>query len=79
MAVEKVEDNIVEANKRDYAHIWANELEKLVAWIGVWLGCCGGSWGCGGHGEGVCGKAEVEMRGGSGCEREAMDCKEVRA
>ena len=50
-----------------------------MAWIGVWLGCCGGSWGCGGHGEGVCGKAEVEMRGGSGCEREAMDCKEVRA
>ena len=41
------EDNTAEVSKVDHAHIWANEHKALMVWIGVRLGCCGGSQGCG--------------------------------
>ncbi len=43
IAEKKGEDNTAEATKVDHVHVWVDELEELMAWIG---------------GEGVCSKAE---------------------
>ncbi len=34
IAEEEREDNTAEATKVGHAHVWANELKELVAWIG---------------------------------------------
>lgn len=37
VAENETEDNTAEAIKGDHAHVWANELEELMAWIdGRW-------------------------------------------
>ena len=59
LTVEKVEDDAVEVNKRDHAHVWVNELEELLlTWIGTLLGCSGRNRGKGQHGGRVGGEAE---------------------
>ncbi len=34
IAEKKGEDNTAEATKVDHVHVWVNELEELMAWIG---------------------------------------------